>query len=201
MNQVKEWIGTIENLSCVKRFSQCFLHKQENVLEHSGMVSLVCLQLSTLLRKEGYEIDIEKILTKSLIHDSEESVIGDVSKPSKYSSDELRKLFGVYEKTVAMKIFHDAGLEGVMGNWEGAKDGPEGKIIAFVDTLSAIMRFHNEIVMRGNKTMIELLSPTAFDALFGKLNKVCECYPNSKILKEYEEFCWDVKEQITGVKI
>jgi 5'-deoxynucleotidase YfbR-like HD superfamily hydrolase len=198
---VKSWIETIERLSCVKRFSQCELAKPENVLEHSGMVALIALQIGKGLISEGYRLDLSDLLQKSLIHDLEESITGDVSKPSKYSSNELRELFSQYELSIATKIFSDSNMDSLKDKWDSSKSGCEGAIVAFADTLCAILKFHNEIVMRGNKTMLEVLSPTAFDTLLKKLEKMEACFPCSIILNEYREFCDSIELKLKGASL
>lgn len=197
---VSNWIKTIEKLSCVKRFSQCELSKAENVLEHSGFVSLISYQISKKLCEEGFEIDVGLSVIKSLIHDVEESKIGDISKPSKYNSTESRDIFHKYECDVSREILSQASLSNSYEIWESAKNGPEGAVVSFSDTLSAILKFHNEIFQRRNMTMIDLLLPTAFVALSEKLSALELLFKDSKIIREYSVFCKKIESDIIGVE-
>jgi 5'-deoxynucleotidase YfbR-like HD superfamily hydrolase len=170
------WLNTVQKLSCVKRFSQSHLAKPESVLEHTGQVAMVCLHIGQLLIEEGHHVDMGALLKKALIHDIEESTTGDVSKPTKYHTQELRDQFAMLESDVAHKIFFDADVN-LHQEWSEAKAQKEGMIVSFADTLCAILKFEDEILCRGNKTMSELLSQTAFATLAEKCEKLCEAYP------------------------
>lgn len=194
---IKSWINTIKKLSTVSRFSQTELAKKENVLEHTGMVALISLHIVEQINSEnGFRVDREKVLLKAILHDIEESVIGDVSNPSKYYSDGLRGAFYDLEVNVAGVLFNESKLPQLLLTWTDAKNGLEGQIVAFADTLSAIIKFHDEIVLRGNRTMIPLLSPTAFETMFKKLSEINFGWNTPACMSHYRIFCENLKSEL-----
>lgn len=199
--QAKNWTETIKKLSCIKRFSQTELCKPENVLEHTGMVALISLHIGMNLQAEGAEINIDVLTIRALLHDIEESEIGDVARPAKYSSDEMRMMFATLESTTAIKIFKDACCEDMIYHWTMAKNSfiIEGAIIKYADTLSAAMKFHDEIVVRGNKSMMPLMSENIFTALDDLLYDVAKHMGgDSEILNSYRMLNAEIQAQITG---
>jgi len=134
------------------------LCKEESVLEHAGMVALTALRIG--IETDG--IDIKELLIRSLIHDIEECMTGDLPSPTKYVTKEVREGLAYFEKYCAGKILNDAGLSILMKSWENAKVSREGDIVAFSDAFTSLLKFHDEIIIRGNKSMIPLISPMLF---------------------------------------
>lgn len=195
--KTKNWINIVKKLSSTNRFSQAALAKPENVLEHSGMVTLISLNIAKRLYIEGFDVDIGIVLEKAILHDIEESETGDVSKPSKYFSKELRTEFNRLEQKVANSIFNDAGTGILLNTWTCSKDQTHsGKIVSFVDTLCALIKFHDEICIRGNKSMAPLLSDEAFPALIRKMNRLFTSFPGSVVLQDYNTFCSTIEANI-----
>lgn len=170
----ESWVKTIKKLSCVKRFSQTEMAKTENVLDHTGMVALVCHHIGvSLINVDNVQVDIGSLLQKALLHDIEESEIGDVARPAKYSSDAVRHSFAGLEYETAMSIFEDAAMPASINIWAGSKsDDLEGQIVKYADALCAVIKFHDEIYIRGNMSMVDLMAPGLFDNLDKLLHNI-----------------------------
>lgn len=187
-------------LSNVNRFSMATLASKESVLEHIGMVTLISLQIGENLKSEGCVINIEKLLIKSMIHDIEETVVGDLPRPTKHHSAELRNMISELEFEAATNVLKDANLSSYFHHWNQSKDGPEGKVVAFVDILVVLMKFHDEIILRGNLSMMNMISPTTFDTVTRSTNNMMNYYKDSDILKQYQKFSEDIINQLTNLK-
>ena len=90
MSNIFEHISS-RALAHVMRFNSRPQHFQESVAEHSFFTAYIASILCDLLKKEGMEINQEKVLTMALIHDSEEIFSGDILGPFKHRSPELTK--------------------------------------------------------------------------------------------------------------
>ena len=196
-DKIKNWSSQISKLSCVKRFSQANLAKSENVLEHTCEVSLHALFIATELKEEGYEIDIGSVLSKSLVHDLEETEIGDVARPFKYSSPELRDKIKELEDDIAADMFHKcSSSKDLFFTWVAAKDDSDGAIVSFCDTLVVMLKFDDEIIGRGNNKFLELMSEHMYTTLFDKLYLLDGKFPGSKTIRDIDSFCNDMKEKM-----
>ena len=199
--QAKEWTDTIKKLSCIKRFSQTELAKTENVLEHTGMVALVALHIGESLNTEGKSVNIDSLLRRALLHDIEEAELGDVARPVKYSSENMRIMFAELEGETVNSIFENAGVKDMHFWWKTAKNkgSTDGAIIKYADTLCAALKFHDEIVVRGNRSMLPLMSENIFTALDELLYEVlCGIGGESEVLNSYRTLNTEIQAQITG---
>ena len=179
------------------------LASKESVLEHVGMVALISLQIGESLNREGKRVDIEKLLTKSLLHDIEETIVGDLPRPTKHHSIELRNLIRELESESAYEVLRDADLTAYFQHWSQSKEGPEGKIVAFVDILVVLIKFHDEIIRRGNSTMINMISPTTFESVRNSINTTIDYFGGeggSEILKQYQKLSENLIDQLTNLK-
>jgi 5'-deoxynucleotidase YfbR-like HD superfamily hydrolase len=199
--QAKNWTNTIKKLSCIKRFSQTELCKTENVLEHTGMVALIALHIGESLNNEGAEINMGTLLKRALLHDIEESEIGDVARPVKYSSDAMRVMFADLERHITKTIFGNAGSYSMFSWWESAKDAMtfDGMIIKYADALSTVLKFHDEIVVRGNRSMLPLMSKNIFISLDKLLYQLADAVGgDSEVLNSYRMLNAEIEAQITS---
>lgn len=187
MKKFNSFNKTIERLSCVRRFSSHLLAKDENVLEHTGKVALLCLHIGSELAYEGFVIHNSELLSKALLHDIEESVTGDIIHPVKYASPGVTKVFKEVEYDIAESIFEES-FESTLpfALWEDAKDGAEGSIVAFVDVLCALYKMEDEIINRGNASMKNAVSQTSIETLKEKFHNMRQYFPESKTMEHLE---------------
>ena len=200
IDAARNWTSTVMKLCNVNRFSMATLASKESVLEHVGMVALISLQVGEGLNDEGNTISLEKLLIKSLLHDIEETIVGDLPRPTKHHSMELRILVRELESESAEAVLKEANLQKYFHHWNQSKDGPEGHIVSFVDILVVLMKFHDEIILRGNRSMIDMISPTTFETVRGSIKKVMTYFEGSEILEQYCTFSENLINQLTNLK-
>ncbi|CEG11332.1 putative Metal-dependent phosphohydrolase [groundwater metagenome] len=130
------------------------LNEVENVAEHTLDTAIISMLLTDLFRKNGFEIDGEKILRSALIHDVEESVLTDIPYPCKKYLPDLSKA----KEEIAKEIFSRANIKDIdmkykyLELWKEKKKGTvEGDIIEISDLLSMIYE-HAELRRRHIKT-------------------------------------------------
>jgi 5'-deoxynucleotidase YfbR-like HD superfamily hydrolase len=138
----------------VMRYNSRALISPEDVSQHSWYISYICLTIHCWMVNEGNcpKIDLGVLLTRALVHDMDEMLVGDVPRPLKYWSEETRKaidqasiaIFNEY----AQKYLDKFIIESV----EKCKDGPEGEIVALAD-LMCVIGYCAEEVQMGNSTM------------------------------------------------
>ncbi|MBQ3087888.1 MAG: HD domain-containing protein [Clostridia bacterium] len=82
-----DFLHTAEKLKCNTRHSWTSSGRQESVAEHSWRLALMAL----LCKNEYPEIDIQKVITMSLIHDLGEAITGDIPAFLKSNADESKE--------------------------------------------------------------------------------------------------------------
>jgi 5'-deoxynucleotidase YfbR-like HD superfamily hydrolase len=201
MERPWNWITTIQKLSNVKRYSQASLVKQENVLEHSATVALIGLHIAHSLAADGFKyINSGEIVTKALLHDIEESEIGDIASPAKYHTKEISKAIKEMEEGIADKIFDAAGLPLLFDTWKTAKQNPSGVIVAFADSMTVLVKVHDEIVLRGNKTLAGVIKDLNFGILRSKHKRLAALFHSgNRTVMEYHVLMEQMIEEIQGV--
>ena len=191
----------VQDLSTVKRFSQSTMCVPESVLEHSGSITLFALYIGEGLREEGIYVDLLILMKKAILHDFDEIATGDVARPVKYFSKEIREQFDNLEHQNMRKIVKsfsddkDPTMCGILRDWHHAKDGKEGSIVSLCDFSCVIYKLHDEVVMRGNKTMMRYFESN----YFSKLNSMFAHVSLSLNLEHQSKFLWEMQEQITAI--
>lgn len=150
--KIKQAMRLAGGLANVKRYSQSTLCHSESVMEHSGFVTMMALIIGNDL-KHHMQIDFAVLLSRAIMHDADEYVTGDIARPVKYHSKEIRGLLAEMEEDHMKSISQDLGMEDLFIAWKNAKEGYEGSIIALCDTLAVVHKVHDEVCNRGNRTM------------------------------------------------
>ena len=132
----------LDKLRDVPRFSTYPLYK-ENVAEHSYYVTLFAMFIARYLHNEGTAVDIGKAMSFAVMHDIEESFLGDVLLGTK------QKMAVQYDNAAKDTVFPwvqdcfgDSGIDagGLYGLWRWAKhDTIEGRIVRYADALAALL--------------------------------------------------------------
>lgn len=187
----------VQDLSTVKRFSQSTMCVPESVLEHSASISLFALYIGEGMRKDGINVDILSLMKKAILHDFDEIATGDVARPVKYFSKEIRRQFDDLEYQNMQRIVKSfAGEENQMlHEWNLAKEGKEGSIVSLCDFICVIYKLHDEVVMRGNKTMMRYFESD----YFSKLNSMFVHVSVAFDLEHQSQFLFETQEQITAI--
>jgi len=160
-------------LANLQRFSMERLSHSESVLEHTGFVSLI----AAILASEIDHVDVGAVVLKALIHDLDEVVVGDVARPTKYSSPDAKRMFddladmGV--RRIAGNLYSDfPTFAGYLAHYHSeAKSGPVGLIVAIADVLAVVHTVWGEVVVRGNCAMLRQAF-TADDQLRALMTRV-----------------------------
>lgn len=145
----------LTGLNGVNRFSMLKLCHNENVLEHTGMVVILAYLIAGKCNDRMQEpLDYALVLEKALVHDFDETITGDVTRPVKYFSPELRKEFSKVEEAGIKNIERLLDCVGLAKAHADAKNEPEGYIVAYADLMAAIHRVWEEVLVYHNYHMI-----------------------------------------------
>jgi 5'-deoxynucleotidase YfbR-like HD superfamily hydrolase len=164
--------GSTRQMSHVIRYSSLPHGRGENVAEHTFYVVFYCLLIAKDLEKEGYQIDYYRLLISAVIHDLDEAITGDIIRPVKYSSEELRDMLervaNIYCRHTLRKLNVEEA-EKIYDLWEKARDPAtiEGQILQVCDMLSVIA-YCIERIRSGNAYMQTILRG-AYDNFLSRL--------------------------------
>lgn len=151
-------------MATVIRFSSFAFHHRESVAEHCFYVMFLSWVLAQHIQEmnnepmccgedTGVAIDYTKLLEKGLFHDLDESITGDIIRPFKYSSEDLRRELTLASVAAVEDQFASmpGGGPTTMLTWQSAKDDSiEGRIVDFADVWSVWLYLRREVDM-GNR--------------------------------------------------
>lgn len=187
---LKEIIDLSIKTATITRYSQSHLTRQESVLEHTGFVVLFCYIVGSKI----YRCDMGELLRKAVSHDLEESIVGDIATPTKYSSDSMTYCIKQFEDRAMKQISnHFDDWMDMHGDWRDSKDDTiEGKIVTIADHCAVIYKIYEETVIYNNRSITshaKNLLPVIRDRFEGETNAVlCE------ILMEATKICKEILE-------
>lgn len=149
----------------VQRYASSRLTDPENLAMHSHDVCMTGILLIDRIRfiEPLEEINIGKYLSKAMIHDMEEVSTGDVPRPLKYSSTEVRKSLQSVADIAAADLFTSNFYDSTTwyNLWKTAKECKEGHLLKFVDLLCVLRKSVYEVDTLGNKTMLDVIGNIA----------------------------------------
>ncbi len=149
--KTKELFSLVSGLSGVTRFSMLKMVHKETVLEHTGMIAIFAFVLGTRLNQiAGHEFNIELLLKKAIVHDWDESVTGDIARPTKYYSNILRNELAALEAEGIEDISSELKLAALPQLHCQAKEGAEGCLVSLCDIACAIHRCWEETLVFNN---------------------------------------------------
>lgn len=159
MKEKNDFIYWICKLTSTPRFVGSYLVQPQSGADHAFRTSMIALQIvddynSQHSKKD--QISREEVLLKALLHDAEESFIGDLPTPVKYCTPEFRDAVKKLEEKVASeKVFKNAGpnSQEYFKLWKEAKENKSGKIIKIADKLEGFIKINFEI-RQGNAGLI-----------------------------------------------
>jgi len=142
-------------LASVQRYSQTRLNNPESVLEHTGCVALTCYLFGLILFEEKHEFNFEVLLCKSIAHDIDEIVTGDIPRPTKYYSKQVRDMFYEIENDGMLGVCESLDIGGkassaMFVDWIASKDEKEGLLVAVSDRLAIVYKAWQEYIVYGN---------------------------------------------------
>lgn len=144
-------------LSNVKRFAALKLVREYSGAEHSYRVAMLGMFITdeyNSLETTTTKISCEEVMRKALIHDLEESVVGDIPTPVKQYPG-MRELV----REASLKIMEEQIIDKNLPNraeyircWNEDKDGESGQVIEMADKLEALLSAAYELKI-GNKDL------------------------------------------------
>jgi 5'-deoxynucleotidase YfbR-like HD superfamily hydrolase len=178
----KDFINHERNLDKVIRFSARGRIRDQSVAEHLFHTSLYAMIMADLEKQIGNEVNVEKLLRATLIHDLEESLTGDIIFDFKHSDEKVAHEI----KNLGKKFFEDMVghlpkniSEKYTDIWFNAKNENtmEGKIMHAADRFEALA-YAMEEKQIGNKNFDVIIEKLTEDLKKMKLKSV------NRILKE-----------------
>jgi len=146
-------------MSAVQRFSRLRMVHPENVLAHTGMVCVFAYAIASTLiekgRRELRPLDLSVVLARAVVHDMDETITGDIVRPTKYFSGTLREELGKLEAEGISNIAAALGLPLIKPTFDFAKYGREGYVVKLADMLSALCTVYIEVCVVGNSAMMQ----------------------------------------------
>lgn len=178
------YVYKIRGLMEIERYQNLHKIKVRNVAQHEWSVSRIAHALALVENlKFGSQINMEKLLTTSLIHDTPEFIIGDILSYVKRSTESMHRAVEEAEKI----IFDEVIAKMLPRSWveqfkepilHPKDDTLEGKIIAAADIIDTILESIEEIKL-GNREYFEVVLQNAVI----KLQKIE--IPSVKFFNEY----------------
>lgn len=151
---VKQFLAHILNLDLIERWGGSFNLIPDNDATHSFRVAAMSL-FNGILETERFgikNIDLYRLICKSIMHDIVEGVSGDVASPIKKSSPAIRHAFEQYEQEVARDMVAELPTfmhEELTDFLVHAKDATyEGQLVDIADKIDALIKSNLE--MRNN---------------------------------------------------
>lgn len=130
-------IECIDKARYTPRFSTYRLQSKDNVAEHSYTVTMFTLLLCKLLKGEGLVVDQGKALAFAVMHDFEETLMGDVISPTKAYMEEDYQFAAADQVHKVLGAFPGKESGSLYGSWRWAKyTSPESKLVIYADLLA-----------------------------------------------------------------
>jgi 5'-deoxynucleotidase YfbR-like HD superfamily hydrolase len=155
MPHIRDLFSLLSSLNGIIRFSMFKLFHKETVLEHLGMCGIFCLVYGWRCNAicPGF-VDIGILLSKALVHDWDETLTGDVARPTKYYSKILRNELANFEHAGVANIARALAWPGLQSLHNEAKKGREGLLVSIADYACAVHRVFEETMVHHNYTLL-----------------------------------------------
>lgn len=149
----------VHDMSAVQRFSRLRMVHPENVLAHTGMVCVfayaIARKLNDCYRVQLPAIDVAWVMARAVVHDMDETITGDIVRPTKYFSAELRSELGRLETKGINNIALALDIPAIISDFTSAKQGREGFVVKLADLLAALCTTYIEVCVLGNTAMVQ----------------------------------------------
>ncbi len=151
---VYDFYAFLSRMKYIKRWSLMRSVVEENIMEHTFMVTTVAHSLA-LIRKEifGKEVDLYKVLTIAQYHETGEVITGDLPTPIKYFNNDITTAYKDLEKGASEKLINKLPEE-LREEYRQAifpdKESIEAKLVKCADKICALIKCLEEL-RAGNK--------------------------------------------------
>lgn len=138
------------------RFANLKLDKPYTGAEHSFRVAILAMTICDEYnnRNPSNKVNVEEVLRKAILHDLEESLLGDIPTPVKNRSKAFKEAY----VALGVEVMKEDVLAGspnpeyYLKLWVEDKKGETGEVIKLADGLEALSTAHYEI-RRGNLSL------------------------------------------------
>ncbi len=159
------------NLRDVYRYSSWTTTLPENVLVHQYTIAVISIVFSNYLNDElGENIDLYKVVTKSLFHDFGEYKGNEIVTHVKNYNEDTKKMFHEMEQADEEELKEKIG-ENLFEIISLSHEEQEGYVSEVLDKMLGIMKLWIEVKYMGNNTYIKSVC-TVFQSRFKRFKKV-----------------------------
>ena len=150
-----DFYAFISRMKHIKRWSLMRSTIEENIMEHSFMVTTIAHALA-LIRKEIFkkEVDLYKVLTYAQYHETGEVITGDLPTPIKYFNENITSAYKDLEEISCNKLIDKLPKE-LQEEYKKAifpqKDTIEYAIVKQADRLCALIKCIEELRAGNNE--------------------------------------------------
>ena len=136
-------------MKLIRRWSLMKSVSEENIAEHSAQVAQIAHALALIKnRMFGGELNVDKVTSAALYHETSEVLTGDLPTPIKYYNPEIRASYKSIEKTANDKLISMLPPE-LQGDYreliEISPDSYEYMLIKAADKISAYIKCIEEM--------------------------------------------------------
>lgn len=153
--------GEARLVAHVTRFSGTPLLRPENVAEHSYMTAQYAFFIARAIETDTLhptDVDLGQLLSRALVHDMDECLLGDLPRPVKYANTEVLRGWNAMAEQAVTQVGETLGVTFTQ-DWKFAKkpNSLEGDIMALADMISVTAYIIEELRL-GNTYMRKLLA-------------------------------------------
>lgn len=178
----------VSRAAYVQRYSSSRLCDPENLATHVYEVQMIGLMIIHKLKKWcSVEVDEHEFLMKALLHDVDETVLGDTPRPLKYASPEIHDSIEEVADNTARNLmysyFEGDTADRYYGYYKQSKKDLTGFIVKMADMLSVLKKVVLEVEYLHNLTMLKVVDNLVdyTESLRDSLSDLCKDDDNNII--------------------
>lgn len=171
----------VSRAAYVQRYSSSRLCDPENLATHVYEVQMIGLMIIHKLKKWcSVEVDEHEFLMKALLHDVDETVLGDTPRPLKYASPEIHDSIEEVADNTARNLmysyFEGDTADRYYGYYKQSKKDLTGFIVKMADMLSVLKKVVLEVEYLHNLTMLKVVDNLVdyTESLCDSLSDLCK---------------------------
>lgn len=169
----------------VTRYSGLLQSHNETLTQHIHDVTILSYIIGRRLVTLGENVNMESLLEKCIIHDMDETLVGDIPRLTKYSSTECHDALNVVADIAAKGMSNKIdGTDYTYNIWKNAKnDGSlEGFILSITDMLSVAKKVIEEVEFANNKKFLQVAAESVnyIGDLLNRVNELDNIKDSSK---------------------
>lgn len=154
---VQNALEIIDQASNVRRYSRDFMIKPEDVLQHVGFCVSFVYMIGKRVDPKGERLNLGDAVIRATVHDFEETITGDVVRPTKYANAQVTAGLNEYEHFAMLRVQTTLGVN-IYEDWRTAKNETlEGHLVRVADYAAVVYKVMTEIGMYGNKSFMRVL--------------------------------------------